>query len=77
MGETVKQSENVLSSRIWNDRNTGYPISINITSHSENFNNQGRVLPNETSRVRYLLKSIQMLDLTICSPKATIMTDQI
>ena len=80
--KTVEQAESVLSSRIWNGKNSRYPLRIHISRHREAFNDFTRaaqqityVPPNETSRVRYLLNSIQSSDPTICSGKTTIQAD--
>ena len=80
--KTVEAAENVLSSRVWNGKNSRYPLKIHIARHREAFNDLVRashqityVPPNETSRVRYLLSSIQTSDPTICSAKTTIQAD--
>ena len=77
--KTVEQAESVLSSRIWNGKNSRYPLRIHISRHREAFNDLTRAAQqityvplNETSRVRYLLNSIQSSDPTICSGKTTI-----
>ena len=80
--KTVEMAEGVLSSRIWNGRNIRYPLRIHVSRHREAFNDLVRashqinyVPPNETSRVRYLLSSIQTADPTICSAKTAIQAD--
>lgn len=80
--KTVEQAESVLSSGVWNGKNSRYPLRINISRHREVFNNLTRVaqqityiLLKETSRVRNLLNSIQSSDPTICSGKTTIQAD--
>ena len=80
--KTVEQAESVLSTRIWNGKNSRYPLRVHISRHREAFNDLTRaaqqityVPPNETSRVRYLLNSIQSSDPTICSGKTTILAD--
>ena len=80
--KTVKAAENVLSSRIWNGKNSRYPLKIHIARHREAYNDLVRTShqitytpPNETSRVRYLLSSIQTSDPTLCSAKTTIQAD--
>ena len=80
--KTIESAENVLSSRIWNGKNSRYPLKIHIARHREAHNDLVRashqvtyVAPNETSRVRYLLASIQTSDPTICSAKTTIQAD--
>ena len=80
--KTIETAENVLSSRIWNGKNSRYPLKIHIARHREAHNDLVRashqvayVPPNETSRVRYLLASIQTSDPTICSAKTTVQAD--
>ena len=69
--KTIKTAENVLSSRVWNAKNSKYPLKIHIARHRESHNDLVRashqvayIAPNETSRVRYLLASIQTSDPT-------------
>lgn len=78
----VKVAENVLSQRIWNGQNSRCPLKIHIDIHRETYNHLERTshqitynLSNETSRVRYLLNSIQCGDATICAAKTTIQVD--
>ena len=80
--KTVKAAENVLSSRVWNGKNSRYPLKVHIPRHREAYNDLVRAShqityapPNETSRVRYLLSSIQTSDPTLCSAKTTIQAD--
>ena len=80
--KTIEAAERVLTSRIWNGKNARYPLKIHIARHREAFNDLKRaemqityVAPNETSRVRYLLTSIQTSDPTICAGKTTIQAD--
>ena len=80
----TETAEAVLSSRLWNGKNARYPIKIHIARHREVYNDLERashhityVPPNETSRVRYLLSSIQTNDPTIWSAKTTIQADAI
>ena len=75
----TETAEAIFSSRIWNGKNTRYPIKIHIARHREAYNDLERashhimyVPPNETSRVRYLLNSIQTNDPMTCSEKTTI-----
>ena len=82
MGQTVETAEGVLNSRLWNGTNSRYPIKVHINRHREAYNDLERVShhmtyvpPNETSRVRYLLNSIQSSDATICAAKTTILAD--
>ena len=78
----VESAENVLNQRKWNGRNSRYPLKIHIARHREAFNDMERASdhmpfnpPNETSRVRFLLNSIESTDPTICSCKTTIQAD--
>lgn len=80
--KTVEAAEQVLSSRIWNGKNSRYPLKVHIARHREAYNDLVRAShqitytpPNETSRVRYLLTSIQTSDPTLCSAKTTIQAD--
>ena len=80
--KTVEAAEQVLSSRVWNGKNSRYPLKVHIARHREAYNDLIRashqityVPPNETSRVRYLLTSIQTSDPTLCSAKTTIQAD--
>ena len=78
----VSSAEKVLSEQKWNGKNARYPIKIHISKHQEAFNDLSRAQaqidytpPNETSRVRYLLQSIESSDPTICAAKTTIKAD--
>ena len=80
--KTVEVAENVLSSRVWNGKNSRYPLKIHIARYREAYNDLVRAShqityapPNESSRVRYLLASIQTSDPTLCSAKITIQAD--
>ena len=82
--KTVSAAEKVLAERKWNGKNARYPLKIHINRHREAFNDLDRAKdqinytpPNETSRVRYLLQSIETSDPTICSAKTTIKADAI
>ena len=82
--KTVELAEGVLSSRVWNGRNARYPLKIHVSRHREAYNDLVRASyqinytpPNEASRVRYLLNSIQTSDPTICSAKTAIQADQV
>ena len=81
---TVEIAEKVLNERKWNGRNVRYPLKIHIAKHREAYNYLSRASeqitydpPNETSRVRYLLQSIEKSDPTICAAKTTIKADSI
>ena len=78
----VEAAESVLNQRIWNGKNSRYPLKLHIARHREAFNDMERasdhipfIPPNETSRVRYLLTSIQTQDATLCSCKTSIQAD--
>ena len=80
--KTVEAAEKVLTSRLWNGKNARYPLRIHISRHREAYNDLARaetqityVAPNDASRVRYLLASIQTSDPTICAGKTTIQAD--
>ena len=80
----VKNAQKVLNQRIWNGKNSRYSLKIHISRHREAFNDMERasehiafVPPNETSRVRYLLSSIETQDPTITSCKTTINGDPV
>ena len=80
--KTVEVAERLLSTRVWNGKNARYSLRFHVNKHREAFNDLDRakehipyVPPNEFSRVRYLLQSIQTTDPTICSAKTTIMAD--
>ena len=67
--KTVEAAENILAKSVWNGKNSRYPLKIHIARHREVFNDLKRVesqiiytTPIETSRVRYLLSSIQTSD---------------
>ena len=82
--KTVESAEKLLATRILNRKNSRYPLRIHIARHREAYNDLMRALqqityapPNEASRVRYLLTSIQSSDPTICSGKTTIQADPV
>ena len=78
----VEVAEEVINKRTWNGKNSRYPLGIYISRHREAYNDLERSSffitynpPNETSRVRYLLNSIQTNDATICAAKTLILSD--
>ena len=80
--KTVEIAEGFLSTRVWNGRNARYPLRVHISRHREAHNVLVRASfqinytpPNDASRVRYLLNSIQTADPTICSAKTAIQAD--
>jgi len=80
--DLVESAEGMLNQRKWNGKNGRYPLKIHIARHREAFNDMERAShhitytpPNATSRVRYLLNSIETNDPTICSCKTTIQAD--
>lgn len=80
--KSVAAAEKLLAERKWNGKNARYPLKIHIAKQREAFNDLSRAQaqidympPNETSRVRYLLQSIETNDPTICAAKTTIKAD--
>ena len=80
--KTIEAAEKVITTRVWNGKNSRYPLRIHIARHREAYNDLKRSeapvtysAPNDTSRVRYLLTSIQTSDPTICAGKTTILAD--
>ena len=80
--KTIKSAEKLMATQVWNGRNSRYPLRIHIARHREAYNDLIRASqqityapPNEASRVRSLLSSIQSTDPTICSGKTTIQAD--
>ena len=80
--KTVEAAEKLMATRVWNGKNSRYPLRIHIARHREAYNDLMRASqqityapPNEASRVRYLLSSIQSTDPTICSGKTTFQAD--
>ena len=80
--KVVENAESLLSSRVWNGKNARYPLRIHISKHREAYNDLERAShnityapPNETSRVCWMLSSIQTNDATILSAKTTIQAD--
>ena len=78
----VELAEAVLNLRIWNGRNSRYPLRMHIVRHREAFNDMQRASehiaftpPDETTRVRHLMTSIQTPDPTIISAKTNIHAD--
>ena len=82
--KTVEVAEDILHNRVWNGKNSRYPIKVHIGRHREAYNDLERASqhitytpPNEDSRVRYLLNSLQTSDPTICAAKTTIQADPV
>ena len=72
----IESAEKLIATRVWNSKNSRYPLCIHIPRHREAYNDLMRASqqityapPNEALRVRYLLASIQTTDPTICSGK--------
>ena len=75
----IEKGERMLSDRKWNGRNSRYPLKSHINRHREAFNELVKASkkvqynpPNETSRVRYLLTSIDSPDPALVSCKTNI-----
>lgn len=67
----VESAEKSLSQRIWNGKNHRYPLKDHITRQREAFNDMERAkanipyeVPNDTTRVRFLLNSITASEMT-------------
>ena len=82
--KTISIAEKVLNERKWNGKNARYPLRIHMARHREAYNDLVKASqkiqyspPNETSRVRYLLSSIETADPTICSAKTAIQADNV
>jgi len=80
--KSVAAAERLLAERKWNGRNQRYPLKVHISRQKEAFNDMSRASeqitynpPNETSRVRYLLQSIETSDPTVCSARTTIQAE--
>ena len=80
--KVVESAEVMVNQKVWNGKNVRYPLKFHITKHREAHNDFQRaaqnityVPPDETTRVRRLLNSIQCSDSTIISAKTTILAD--
>ena len=80
----VDLAEKMLNQRKWDGKNSRYPLKLHVARHREAFNDMERAsehiafnVPNGTSRVRYLLNSIESDNPTLCSCKTTIQADSI
>ena len=77
--KTVEVAERLLTTRLWNGRNSRYTLRFHINKHREAFNDLKRaeehinyVAPTEPSRARHLLQSLQTTESAITSAKTTI-----
>ncbi len=80
--KVVEVAETYVNNRTWDGRNARFSIKSHLSKHREAHNDFIRasqhinyVIPNETTRVQRLLRSIQCKDGTILSAKTTIMAD--
>ena len=81
--KVVEVAETYVNNRTWDGRNARFSIKAHLSKHREAHNDFIRAsqhinyaLPNETTRVQRLLRSIQCKDGTILSAKTTILADQ-
>ena len=80
--KVVEAAETWVGSRTWDGRNARYALKSHIARHREAHNDFIRAsqyiayaVPNDTTRVQRLLRSIQCKDGTILSAKTTILAD--
>ena len=80
--KVVEAAETWVSSRTWDGRNARYALKSHIACHHEAHNDFLRAsqyiqyaIPNDTTRVQRLLRSIQCKDGTILLAKTTILAD--
>ncbi len=81
--KVIEVAETYVNNRSWDGKNVRFTIKSHISKHHEAHNDFIRasqhinyVVPNETTRVQRLLRSIQCKDGTILSAKTTILADQ-
>ena len=82
--KVVEVAETYVNNRSWDGKNARFSIKSHLSKHREAHNDFIRAsqhinyaLPNETTRVQRLLRSIQCKDGTILSAKTTILADPI
>jgi hypothetical protein len=82
--KVVEDAETMVNNRRWDGRNSRYPLKAHINKHREANNDFVRasqtityVPPDEHTKVRRLLNSIQCKDATIVSAKTTILADNV
>ncbi len=80
--KVIEVAETYVNNRSWDGKNARFSIKSHISKHREAHNDFIRasqhtdyVVPNETTRVQRLLRSIQCKDGTILSAKTTILAD--
>ena len=78
----LERADNVVSSIIWNGRSSRYPLKLHLAKHREAHNDMIRAsvhvafeVPNEGTRVRKLLQSLQCSDPRTISAKTAILAD--
>ena len=82
--ETVlEKADQLVSSMVWNGRSNRYPLKLHLAKHREAQNDMIRAshhiayeVPNEGTRVRKLLHSLQCSDPRIISAKTAILADE-
>ncbi len=82
--KVVEVAETYVNNRTWDGKNSRFSIKSHIAKHREAHNDFIRAsqhinyaLPNDTTRVQRLLRSIQCKDGTILSAKTTILADPV
>ena len=80
--KVVESAEAMVTVKIWNGKNSRYPLKFHIAKHREAQNDFQRASthiayqpPNDSTRVRRLLNSIQCNDQSIVSAKTTVLAD--
>ena len=82
--ETVlERADHIVSNTIWNGKSNRYPLKLHLAKHREAHNDMIRAsqhidyeVPNEGTRVRKLLHSLQCSDPRIISAKTSILADE-
>jgi superfamily II DNA helicase RecQ len=82
--KVVEDAEAMVNTRRWDGRNSRYPLKAHVNKHCEANNDFERASqsitympPDQTTRVRRLLNSIQCKDASAVSAKATIQADSV
>ena len=82
--KVIENAEIMVNQKVWNGRNARYPLKFHITKHREAQNDFQRasqnvtyVPPDENTRVRRLLNSIQCNDSAVISAKTAILADPV
>jgi len=78
----LEKADQLVFSMVWNGRSNHYPIKLHLAKHREAQNDMIRAshhiayeVPNEGTRVRKLLHSLQCSNLRIISAKTAILAD--